>query len=122
MQMLALKAHRYGNAERRPGEQFEVRRADVRLMKALGWQTEAAPAEAPPAAPPAAPKAKRSYTRKIVKAEATVAAPAEPAASDLPDLADQADQADQAAEGQGEPEPEPVQRTYLRRDLVAEGE
>lgn len=116
MQMLALKAHRYGNAERRPGEQFEVRRADVRLMKALGWQTEAAPNEAPPAAPPAAPKAKRSYTRKIVKAEATVAAPAEPAASDLPDLADQ------AAEGQCEPEPEPVQRTYLRRDLVAEGE
>lgn len=91
MQMQALKAHRYGNARRQAGDTFEVRATDVRLVKALGWAIEAPPPEAPA---PAASPAKRTYTRKIVQAEATVAAPAH----------------------------DPADRTYLRRDLVAEGE
>lgn len=119
MQMLALKAHRYGNVQRRPGDQFEVRASDVRLMKALGYQTEAQQLAAPPPVKTAAnaSKPKRStYTRKVVKAEATVAVPPEPTEPTEPTAPDL------AAEGQGEPEPEPVHRTYLRRDLVAEGE
>lgn len=105
MQMMALKAHRYGT-ERKAGDEFEVRAADVRLMKALGWQAEAAPLEVTPTPDP---KPKRTYTRKIVQAEAAVPAPEKPAVDALP-------------EGTSEPEPEPVPRTYRRRDLVAEGE
>lgn len=105
MQMMALKAHRYG-IERKAGDQFEVRATHVRLMKALGWQAEAPPLEVTPTPEP---KPRRTYTRKIVQAEATVPAPAKPAV-------------DAPAEGAGEPEPEPVHRTYHRRDLVAEGE
>lgn len=90
MQMQALKAHRYGT-ERRVGDIFEVRQADVRLMKALGWQTEAPPMPQT-AAPTAEAKPKRTYTRKVI--EPTPEAATEKA--------------------------EAPKRTYHRRDLEAE--
>lgn len=78
MQMQALKAHRYGT-QRRAGDTYEVRAADVRLVKALGWAREATAAEAEAPAQPARydmatikaeAKPKRAYRRRDMTAEA----------------------------------------------------
>lgn len=78
--MQALKAHRYGT-QRRAGDTYEVRAADVRLVKALGWAREATAAEAEAEAPAqparydmatikAEAKPKRAYRRRDMTAEA----------------------------------------------------
>jgi len=87
MQMTALKAHRYGPRQYRPGDEYEAKQTDVRLIKALGWAKETPPRPAtPPAERPrlrmaaiaasapetaAAEKPKRSYRRRDLSAEAS---------------------------------------------------
>lgn len=80
MQMTALKAHRYGNRQqlRRPGEVYEVRPGDVRLVKAMGWARATPAVAAEPVAPArhdlvtltAEQKPKRAYRRRDMTAEA----------------------------------------------------
>lgn len=50
MKMVCRKPNRYGNKSRAFGDEVEVNRHDVRLVKALGWF---APYEDPPKAQPA---------------------------------------------------------------------
>lgn len=77
MQMTTLKAHRYANKQRKPGEDYEVRASDVRLLRALGWVKPKAPEPEPPAEPPrhdlgtltAADRPKRAYRRRDMTAE-----------------------------------------------------
>jgi hypothetical protein len=80
MQMTALKAHRYGNKQqmRRPGDVYEVRPGDVRLVKAMGWARETPAVAVAPATPArhdlvtltAEAKPKRAYRRRDMTAEA----------------------------------------------------
>lgn len=75
--MIALKPHRYGSRQLKPGEAYEVTKpSDLRLVRALGWSKDApsTTASAAAAQAPSAPKGKgKGYGRRDL-----VAAPAEP--------------------------------------------
>ena len=44
MQVQTLKAHRYAEKQRKPGDLYHVKDADVRLLRALGWVGDVQPA------------------------------------------------------------------------------
>ena len=81
MQVQTLKAHRYDNRMRKPGELYFIKAQDVRLARALGWVGDVQPAapkiEAPTyraaylPAVQAEEKPKRVYRRRDMVAKFT---------------------------------------------------
>jgi hypothetical protein len=117
--MISTLPHLYAGKRHAVGDAFEATgRSDAKLLLALGRAVEAplptAAAEPSAAAPEPAAKTKRTYTRRVLTAEA--AQP--PAATPQPHF--QPPSGAQWGPVIGTPIGGPLEDTYARRDLEAE--
>lgn len=110
MKMIAKKRNQYGGRLRSPGEEFDVRGGDVRLVEALGWATRAPTPARVTASTTSQPTPAVEDTAAVVEARDMTAVEADEPHDD------EAPNDDQETATQNADRPK---RAYRRRDMTA---